>query len=389
MPALAEVLDRVDKIALVIRDHAAESERLGHLAPPVVQALHDADLFRVLVPVELGGLGLTIPQALEVMERVAEQDASTGWTYAILAGSPLFARFLPRATYEKLVGGDAPGLAAGSLNPVATRAEVVDGGYRFTGRGTYLSGSAHAQWIAVAAIVTRDGQPDLSSGIVEIRVGLIPIDAARALDTWHVAGMRATGSTDYEFTDVTVATDHTFEPFRPRAVVAGDTFSAIPIWAQLGGTLAACAVGNARNMIDRFTELATAKIPAGGNFTTLAERPPAQIAIGEAEGLYQAARAVLFDTVRGVWARGEAGLPFDNAVLAKQRVGIVTAVRLAAQAVDLLHDAAGMNAVATGSVLDRCWRDVHTMTQHIILAPARFEIAGRVLLGLDPGAPVI
>ncbi|HEY5170457.1 MAG TPA: hypothetical protein VIK54_01900, partial [Acidimicrobiia bacterium] len=62
---------------------------------------------------------------------------------------------------------------------------------------------------------------------------------------------------------------------------------------------------------------------------------------------------------------------------------------LAAQAIDLLHDAAGMNAVARDTVLDRCWRDVHTMTQHIILSPARFEIAGRVLLGLDPGSPLI
>jgi len=61
----------------------------------------------------------------------------------------------------------------------------------------------------------------------------------------------------------------------------------------------------------------------------------------------------------------------------------------AAQAIDLLHDAAGMNAVARDTVLDRCWRDVHTMTQHIILSPARFEIAGRVLLGLDPGSPLI
>ena len=186
-----------------------------------------------------------------------------------------------------------------------------------------------------------------------------------------------------------VETGSTFEPFRPRQVIAGDVPSAIPIWAQLGGTLAACAVGAARNMIDRFLELAAAKIPAGGNFTSLAERAPAQIAVGEAEGLQQAARAVLMDTVRWVWARGEAGEPFDNEVLAKQRVGIVTSVRLAAQAIDLLHDAAGMNAVAADSVLDRCWRDVHTMTQHIILSPARYEIAGRVLLGLEPGAPVI
>jgi hypothetical protein len=55
----------------------------------------------------------------------------------------------------------------------------------------------------------------------------------------------------------------------------------------------------------------------------------------------------------------------------------------------LLHDAAGMNAVARDSVLDRCWRDVHTISQHVILSPARFEVAGRVLLGLDPGGPII
>jgi indole-3-acetate monooxygenase len=98
---------------------------------------------------------------------------------------------------------------------------------------------------------------------------------------------------------------------------------------------------------------------------------------------------VLNETIEATWARGVAAEPFDNETLAKHRLGSVTAVRLAAQAIDLLHDAAGMDAVAQDSVLDRCWRDIHTMTQHIILSPARFEIAGRALLGLDPGSPVI
>ncbi len=218
---------------------------------------------------------------------------------------------------------------------------------------------------------------------------MFPIDQARSLDTWHVTGMRATGSSDYAFDDVFIPEDWTFETLRVRESAGGDVFSAIPLWAQLGGALAACAVGAARNMIDRFVELAATKVPVGGNFTTLAERAPAQLAVGEAEGLYQAARAVLDDVVLSVWERGLAGLPFDNEVLAKQRVGTMAAVRCAARAIDLLHDAAGMSAVARDSVLDRCWRDVHTMTQHTILAYPRFEIAGRALLGLDPASPVI
>ena len=217
---------------------------------------------------------------------------------------------------------------------------------------------------------------------------MFPIEEARSLDTWNVTGMRATGSTDYELERVMVASDWTFEPFRPRPVAAGDVFSAIPLWAQLGG-LAAVAVGTARNAIDCFVELAATKVPTGGNFSRLAERAPAQIALGEAEGLYRAARAVLMESVEATWERGVAAKPFDNETLARHRLGSVTAVRLAAQAVDLVHDAAGMNAVMHGNVLERCSRDIHTMTQHIILSPARYEIAGRVLMGLDPGSPVI
>jgi len=185
------------------------------------------------------------------------------------------------------------------------------------------------------------------------------------------------------------AEDHTFEPFRSRgASSVADVFSGIPLWSQLGGALAAVAVGAAANMLERFTELAAVKVPLG-NFSRLAERVPAQMAVGEAQGLYQAARAVLTDTANSIWERGVARAPFDNDVLARHRLGYVTAVRLAAQSIDLLHDAAGMSAVVSDSVLDRCWRDVHTMTQHIVLSPARFEIAGRVLMGLEPGSPVI
>jgi alkylation response protein AidB-like acyl-CoA dehydrogenase len=383
---LAEVLDRVEKIADVVRDGASESERLGCLAPSIVDVLHEVNLFRLLVPTELGGLGLTIPGAVRVFERVSELDASTGWVLTILNSGALFARFFPEQVFAT-VGADPAGLVAGSLNPVTARAEPVDGGYLFSGRATYLSGSAHSRWIMASALVMKDQAPVLADGIIQIRSGVFPIEQARSLDTWNVTGMCATGSTDYEFDGVMVATDWTFEPFRARPVDPGDVFSAIPLWAQLGG-LAACAVGAARNMIDRFVELAATKVPTG-NFSPLAERAQAQIAVGEAEGLYIAAHAALMASVEATWARGAAAEPFDNETLARHRLGSVTATRLAAQAIDLLHDAAGMNAVARDTVLERCWRDVHTMTQHIILAPARFEIAGRVLLGLDPGSPVI
>ena len=386
MSGLEQAMAEVDKIADLVREDAAEAERAGCLTPRVVAALHEANLFRLLLPADEGGLELTIPEAIAVYVRLAACDASTAWNLTILAGNPRFARFISPAV-KAVIDGTVHGLMAATLNPAAARAEPVDGGYRFSGRATYLSGSAHADWMMASALLSNDGVPVFNKGTITIVSGIFPIAKARSLDSWHVTGMRATNSTDYEFDDVFVADDWAFNPLLLRAT-GDDVFAAIPLWAQLGSGLAACAVGAAHNMLERFVELAVAKVPAGG-MVRLADKPTAQIAVGEAQALIQAANAVLMETVDDVWARGVARAPFDNTVLAHQRLGTVGAVRLAAQAIDVLHDAAGMSAVASDSVLDRCWRDVHTITQHIVLSPARYEIAGRVMLGLDPGAPVI
>jgi alkylation response protein AidB-like acyl-CoA dehydrogenase len=89
------------------------------------------------------------------------------------------------------------------------------------------------------------------------------------------------------------------------------------------------------------------------------------------------------------WRLGEADVPFDAPARAAARLASVTAARLAAMATDLVHEAAGMNAVQTSCDIARCWRDVHTITQHVILGAARYEVIGRVMLGLDPGSPLI
>ncbi len=131
---LATVLERVDAIEPTIRDGAAESEGLGRLAPSVIDALHEADLFRMMVPAEFGGFDLTIPDMVKVVTRVASFDASTGWTLAILADGPLFGRFLSDGAMATICG-DPVGLVAGTLNPATAQAERVDGGFRFQRAG--------------------------------------------------------------------------------------------------------------------------------------------------------------------------------------------------------------------------------------------------------------
>ena len=283
-------------------------------------------------PEELGGPELTIPESVRVFERVASFDASTAWTLAILADGPLFARFLSDEAFETICG-DPAGLICGTLNPTTAQAEPVDGGFIFSGTAGYLSGSGHAKWVMASALVTKDGQPDASDGI-EIRSGLFPIEQARSLDTWHVTGMRATGSSDHAFEGVVVAESWTFEPFRPDAGRARRARRDPAVGAARRWRSPPARSGAARNMIDRFVELAATKVPAGRQLL-----PPRGTGAGADRGRSRP-RASTKPPVRSSTTAptgvGE-GSPVGRSTTRhspSSALATVTAVRLAAQAID-------------------------------------------------------
>jgi alkylation response protein AidB-like acyl-CoA dehydrogenase len=141
-------------------------------------------------------------------------------------------------------------------------------------------------------------------------------------------------------------------------------------------------------VIDAFVELAGAKVPATSR-SLLRDRPLAQIQLAQAEGLLRAARAYFYESNDDIWRKGAGTPQVDSNSRALARLASVTAVKLSAQAVDLIYDAAGISAIRTSCAIERCWRDIHAVTQHVILSTGRFEVIGRVLLGLDPGSPII
>ena len=384
---LAECVDRVRQLGPTITAHAAESERLGQLAPATVDAFHDSRLFRVLLPKELNGFGLTIPEQNEVIEEVASFDGAAGWNFAIGSGGPAIAGFLTRDAFEEIFS-DPRALVAGSFSPMGNNAVRCDGGYRFTGKSTFASGSAQATWLTANGVELIDGAPQIENGIPRFKAGLMPIKQAKILNTWSVSGLCGTGSNDVVYEDVFIAEKFAFDFPNPKSSWLTGALARIPLMVQLGGALASVSLGIARHAIEALKELAISKVPLG-TFASLRERPVAQLQLGEAEGTLQAARAYLHHSINEVWRRGEAGEPFDLAALAAARLATVTAGKLAARAVDLVYDAAGISAMQTALPIERCWRDVHAVTQHVTMNTARYEVVGRILFGVPLATPFV
>jgi len=389
MPAAAavqaELLERARAIAPQIRAHAAESERLRRLASPVVDAFHEAGLFKMLQPTSVGGSGLNAIEAVPILEEVACADGSAGWNLAIGAGNAAFLALLTdRGALESLVKPPRS-LGAGSVNPTSLRLASVPGGYRVSGTLRFASGVHQASWVVAGGLVLDDGKPRLApDGLPNIVGAFFPSSELRILDTWNPSGMAGTGSHDALVEDVFVADAYTFD-FRAKGSTAFDALAELPTFSRLGATLAAVAIGIARRATEELIALAQTK-PAMMSIMPLRETARVQTEVARAHAEIDAARAHIEHVAGRIFARVAAGETPTLHDLARLRLSYLSATELAVSAVDRMHDCAGMTAVASGSTLDRCFRDVHVLTQHLAISPAHYERVGKALLGLDFGS---
>jgi alkylation response protein AidB-like acyl-CoA dehydrogenase len=282
--------------------------------------------------------------------------------------------YLPAAVADEMLGGEADLIIAGALKSRHAELEVVDGGYRLRGQWMLASGCPEASWFGAAALVSESarGRPDL-------RLFMLPSSDCRILETWDALGLRATASHDFEVPDAFVPAEGCF-PFAgarselPGALWRGDFRS------HLGG-VAAVALGTARAAIDELLALAVEKVPFLGT-STLRDRGNVQANVGRAEGLVRSGRAFLYEVLAEMWHTQSRGDDVTKEELALRDLAALNAVQSSARAVELMYDSAGSTAVYATSTLERCFRDVHTITQHIVGAASRYEPLGRFLIEL-------
>jgi alkylation response protein AidB-like acyl-CoA dehydrogenase len=353
----------------VVEAHADQAEIDRRLPQPAVDALAEAGLMRMFVPADYGGPGADPVTVVEAVAAVSAADGSAGWCTMIATTTSSMAAFLA-PQYAAEIYADPLVVTGGTFAPNG-RAEPVEGGHVVSGRWQWGSGTTHCQWIVGGALAT-DGT---------VRMMFAPASEVELIDTWHTAGLRGTGSGDFRFDGVFVPEGRSVAPFAPCPHVDGP-LGRMPTFTLLASGVAAVTLGIARRALDELVALAQAKTPQFSS-RTLAVSPLAQLDVARAEGALGGARSYLVDELGRTWETILRGDDVDVVQRARVRVAAGHAAADAARAVDLAYHAAGGSAVFTSSPLQRCFRDVHTATQHVMVQQRALEAAGKVLLGVD------
>lgn len=378
-----DVLRAVQHLAPTIAARAAEIEAARRVPPDLLDDLVDAGCFRMLLPPTHGGPAADLPSAMRVLETLATADASAAWTVGIGAGSWLDLVGLPRASFDRIVG-NAPGVIVAGVFRPAGAAIPVDGGYRVSGRWSFASGCEHATWIYGNCIETTPGAEE--DGPPQMRIAVFSPSEITIEDTWHVSGLRGTGSHHFRVDDVFVPADRTLDPMGAPPCLDEPIIRA-PLLSVLSLAVTSIALGVGRAALDDTVALATAKVPMLAA-SSLATNPLFQHELATAETELRAARALAYELAEATWETAASGAEPTIGDRALARAASTWATSRCAAIVDMAYRSGGGTTLYNDHPLQRRLRDVHALTQHFLVKPDTLTAAGAVLAGQDPGVPL-
>ena len=381
----AEHADAIDWVARaralrpVLEAAASRIDDSRELPPDIVEALHREDMFRLLIPRDLGGAELDLPTFVQVVEALAQADGSVAWCVGQGDVSSVTAAYLPRAAAWEMFGRDRRAVIAWGAGP-SGQAVPVPGGFRVSGKWSFASGSRHANWLGgMCPIVRPDGTPP--EGPPSIRTFVFPKAHCQVIDDWQVIGLRGTGSDSYAVTDLFVPEG--FQFLRTEPAPHPGALYRMPLIAMYPPSFASVALGLARSVLDSFTAMARGKTPRGAQ--PMRENAAVQSLLGHAEARWRSARAFLLQSLRAAVTdlAGGASLAGEHDVTL--RMCTTFAIQEAVAVVDTLYHEAGASAILMANPFERRFRDIHAVAQQVQGRRANFELVGQRLLGLPTG----
>ncbi|MGF7122254.1 3-hydroxy-9,10-secoandrosta-1,3,5(10)-triene-9,17-dione monooxygenase oxygenase subunit [Rhodococcus sp. BE178] len=381
---VADVLRDIEALLPELRERAQDVEDAREVSVDVIRALTDAGHFRLLQPSRFGGHEADPRDYYAAVRALASACGSTGWVASVVGVHPWhLALFDPRAQDD--VWGENPDTLMSSAYAPMGRAIASDGGYFFSGRWSYSSGSVHADWVLVGGLVVDDaGDP------IDFRTFLVPARDYTIDDVWDTVGLRGTGSNDIVIEDAfvpeyrTLSFASTVQCVGPGQDVNPAPLYRLPFSVVFSTAISAPIVGMADGTYSAFTALTAERVQMviGGRLNS--DENHVHMALAESTRDIELAWMQLDSNISRLSLLAENGDRLPLSLRAKVRRDQVSATGMAVAAIDRLFDHAGGAALRRGTPMQRFWRDAHAGRAHVINDPHQaLALFGRSELGHD------
>jgi alkylation response protein AidB-like acyl-CoA dehydrogenase len=382
----AECLTRARGLIPLLAAAAPRIEAARELPSDVLDAMHDAGMFRLLLPRSLGGSELNPAESVRCIEAIAMGDASTAWCMNQGSGCSMTSAYLAHEVAQEVWEPRNAVLAWGNGPGSSSKAVRADGGWRVSGTWSFASGSRHATWLgAMAPCFNANGSPVLRpDGRQWERTMLLPRHLAKVdPDVWNVMGLSGTGSDSFALNDLFVDDAHSVtreSPDERREAGTLYRFQAMQLYAS---GFCCVALGAARALLNAAIELAKGKVQLGGT-EQLRDNHAVQHTLGYWDAALKAARAGVLNVLDEVWKE----VDHTGAISVANRIAIRQATTFAIHtardaAYNVFHEA-GSTAIFANGPFERRLRDVSAVTQHLQGRRTHFETVGLYLLGGEP-----
>lgn len=351
---------------LIIRNHAFEAERQRMLVPELLNLIYKNNWFNIMVPKSLGGLEWEFPKIVRMLESLSWADANLGWCVNLGAGANMFSGYLEKNAAQQIFNSEKTCCAgSGAISGTATK---VAGGYKVSGTWKYASGSAHAtHFTANCFILDENNNKQFENEKLVFKSFIFPKENVEVKDSWHVIGLKATSSNEFEVNNLFVPENCCFSLIEPSEYAASPLFQ-FPFELLAVVNMAIAPIGMSQHFIKLFEELMGDKIPLH-SVSFLKENDKLQLKFKETTRAFYQLRTEMYEQLEIVWEFYKNNQEPDAVLIS----GLKSIARKAAlqgkQTVLDLFPYCGMSIVYESSPINKVWRDISVACQHYLLSP--------------------
>ncbi|MDB4922768.1 acyl-CoA dehydrogenase [Mucilaginibacter sp.] len=348
----------------IIRNTAAEAEQLGMLHPEQLQLIYKNHWFKLLVPAIYSGQQITLLSLLQLQEAISWADGSTGWVVTLCNGAGWFGGFIsPEIAHE--IFSDPKVCLAGS-GAVCGTAEITANGYSVNGVWKYASGAHHATHITANCAIKKGGNPVLNdNGEPLILPFIFDKKNVTILPAWKYIGMVATGSDAFEVKDLEVSLNRQFK-IDPIAAIIPDPLYLYPFLQLAEATIAVNLSGIAIHFMDLCEDIFYEKIKLPK--LTDQQRTFLMNELMRLKNELALLRKDFYEAVEKSWDAIQNAKKIPEEILNQVSSTSRKLAHASRESVDTLYPLCGLIAASTETEINRAWRDLHTASQHALLA---------------------